>query len=129
MLKKKKKKRSDERKINVTWNQKGFWERMKHEEARKMRTFRALPCVPQILHADELVITMKAVVLGFGVVVVQVLSQELWGWEPKENRKNISVTKLTFFCKKLSPGYNDGWSTEGFLKPWSILGLITHTHR
>lgn len=41
------------------------------------RTFRALPCVPQVLHADELVISVEAVVLGLGVVVVQVFPQEL----------------------------------------------------
>ncbi len=40
-------------------------------------TFRALPCVPQVLHADELVIPMEAVMLGLRVVVVQIFSQEL----------------------------------------------------
>lgn len=40
-------------------------------------TFRALPRVPQVLHADELVVPVEAVVLGLGVVVVEVFSQEL----------------------------------------------------
>lgn len=37
-------------------------------------TFRTLPGVPQVLHADELVVTVETVVLGFGVMVVEVLS-------------------------------------------------------
>lgn len=40
-------------------------------------TLRALPCVPQILHTDELVIPVEAVVLSLGVMVVQIFSQEL----------------------------------------------------
>lgn len=34
------------------------------------RTFRALPCIPQVLHTDELVIPVEAVMLSLGVVVV-----------------------------------------------------------
>ena len=41
-------------------------------------TFRTLPHIPQVFHADELVVSMETVVLGFGVMVIQVLSQELW---------------------------------------------------
>lgn len=40
-------------------------------------TFRGLPGLPKILHADEFVFTMEGAVLDGGVVVVQVLSQEL----------------------------------------------------
>lgn len=37
-------------------------------------TFRTLPCVPQVLHTDELVIPVEAVMLGLGVMVVQIFS-------------------------------------------------------
>lgn len=47
------------------------------EERLQNSTFRALPCIPQVLHADELVIPMEAVMLGLGVMVVQIFSQEL----------------------------------------------------
>lgn len=40
-------------------------------------TFRGFPGLPKILHADEFVFTMEGAVLDGGVVVVQVLSQEL----------------------------------------------------
>ncbi len=37
-------------------------------------TFRTPPGIPQVLHAYELVVTVETVVLGFGVMVVEVLS-------------------------------------------------------
>ena len=40
-------------------------------------TFRTFPRVPQVLHADELVIAVESVVLGLGVMIVKVLSEEL----------------------------------------------------
>ncbi len=40
-------------------------------------TFGALPRVPQVLHTDELVVPVEAVMLGLGVMVVQIFSQEL----------------------------------------------------
>lgn len=39
-------------------------------EKRTGGTFGALPRLPQVLHTYELVISVKAVVLGLGVVVV-----------------------------------------------------------
>ena len=40
-------------------------------------TFRGLPGLPEILHTDEFVFAMECAVLDGGVVVVQVLPQEL----------------------------------------------------
>mgnify|MGYP001859319224 CR=1 FL=1 len=40
-------------------------------------TFRGLPGLPEILHTDEFVFAMEGAVLDGGVVVVQVLPQEL----------------------------------------------------
>lgn len=56
-------------------------------------TFRALPCVPQVLHTDELVIPMEAVMLGFGVMVVQIFSQEL-----QDGRSAIDWLEMNLSC-------------------------------
>lgn len=40
-------------------------------------TFRALPCIPQIHHTDELVVPMEAVMPALGVLVVKIFSQKL----------------------------------------------------
>lgn len=68
---------------------------------KMMHTFWALPCIPQILHADELIIAMKTVVLGFGVVVVQVLSQKLWDENQKLIKfKEVEVIRINGMCKR-----------------------------
>ena len=42
-------------------------------------TFRALPGIPHVLHADVQVGSVEAAVFGFGVVILKVLSEKLKG--------------------------------------------------
>ena len=65
-------------------------------------TFRALPRVPQVLHADELVVPVEAVVLGFGVVVIQIFSQKLQndtdvccGYKARILQKHLKAERCT----------------------------------